>query len=181
LALSGSARKLTLVRVLVAGALAAVGFAAEAGAQQLRPTVNGRAPCTVSRIIDGDTFQCEGGSRVRLLLVDADEAGQSVWADSATVLLERVMPVGARVRLEFDVELTDRYRRLLAYVYAGDVFVNRELARRGLAHVVVIQPNVSRLEEIRAAADSARNARRGLWSGSAYECTPADWRAGRCR
>lgn len=147
----------------------------------IRPVIGGSAPCTVSRIIDGDTFACEGGSRIRLLLVDADEPGQSVYADSATLLVTRLMPVGTGVRLEFDVDLVDRNERLLAFVYSDTVFVNRELVRRGLAQVAVVPPNVGRVEVIRAAADSARLERLGVWSGSAFECTPADYRAGRCR
>src|SRR5690606_3944450 len=99
------------------------------------PTPNGSATCTVQRIIDGDTFVCDGGSRVRLLIADAPEVGQSVYADSATMLLRSLMPVGATVRLSFDVSGFDRYRRVLAYVHAGDVFVNRELVRRGYAQV----------------------------------------------
>lgn len=147
----------------------------------ITPTPNGSAPCTVSRIIDGDTFVCDGGSRVRLLISDAPEPGQGVHADSATLLLQHLMPVGSTVRLEFDVSAHDRYRRVLAYVHAGDVLVNRELVRRGFAHVAVYPPDVKWLDLLRAAADSARAERVGVWSGSAFECTPADWRARRCR
>jgi endonuclease YncB( thermonuclease family) len=146
----------------------------------IQPRIGGSAPCTVARVVDGDTFVCEGGSRVRLLLVDADEVGQSVYADSAALLIQRLMPPGTRVRLEFDVELHDRYRRVLAYAYADSVLVNRELVRRGLAHVTVYPPNVRLVDVMRAAADSARREMRGIWAGSAFECTPAEWRAGRC-
>jgi micrococcal nuclease len=141
---------------------------------------DGTATCIVSWISDGDTFMCEGGSRVRLLIADAPETGQGPYADSATLLLERLVPLGSPVRLEFDVQVRDQYQRLLAYAYAGDLFVNRELVRRGLAHVEVYPPNVREVDALRAAADSARAERRGLWSGSAFECTPADYRAGRC-
>jgi micrococcal nuclease len=147
----------------------------------ITPTPGGTAECVVSRIIDGDTFHCEGGSRVRLLIADAAETGQSEYADSAVLMLERYMPVGARVRLEFDVAGFDWFRRVLAYVHVDGVFINRELVRRGLAHVEVYPPNVRWVDEIRAAADSAKHEKRGVWSGSAFECTPADHRAGRCR
>ena len=147
----------------------------------IMPLLGRRPDCVVSRIIDGDTFACEGGSRVRLLIIDAPERGQGVYADSAALLLERLMPVGSRVRLEFDVEGRDRWRRLLAYVYVGDVFVNRELVRRGMAQVAVYPPNVREVDVLRAAADSARAERLGLWSGSAFECAPADSRSGLCR
>jgi micrococcal nuclease len=136
--------------------------------------------CTVLRIIDGDTFVCDGGRRIRLLLVDTDERNQSVYADSALMLVERLMPAGSRVRLEFDVARFDRYRRVLAYVYADSLFVNREIVRRGMGHVVVFPPNVRSVDSMRAAADSARQEKLGIWSGSAFECTPADFRARRC-
>ena len=137
--------------------------------------------CVVARIVDGDTFTCADGARVRLLLIDAPERGQGVYADSASRLLGRLAPVGSRVRLERDVRALDQYRRLLAYVYAGDVFVNRELVRRGMALVTVYPPNVRLVEPLRAAADSARAEGLGLWADPALRCTPADWRAGRCR
>jgi endonuclease YncB( thermonuclease family) len=41
-------------------------------------------------------------------------------------------------------------------------------------------PNVKYVDRFRAVSDSAKEARVGLWSGSAFECLPADSRAGRC-
>lgn len=147
----------------------------------IRPEIGGRADCVVSRIVDGDTFECRGGSRIRLLLIDTDELGQSKWADSATAFLKRRMPVGSRVLLEFDIELFDRYDRILAYVRKDDRFINHELVRRGLAHIYVLPPNVAHADLLRAAADSARAEWRGMWAQDPFACTPSDYRAGRCR
>jgi len=158
----------------------APGCAPQLATESIEPAVGGSATCVVSRIVDGDTFDCQGGSRIRLLLVDTDEQNQSAFADSATALLSRLAAPGSEVRLEFDVALRDRYDRLLAYVYKDGVFVNRELARRGLAHALVLPPNVREVTTIRAASDSARAERIGVWSGSAFECTPVDFRNGRC-
>lgn len=146
----------------------------------ITPTPNGSARCVVARIIDGDTFQCEGGSRVRLLIADTDEIGQSIYADSAVSLLERWMPVGSTVRLEFDLDGHDRYGRLLAHVHAGEVFVNRELLRRGFARVELYMPNVKHVEVLRAARDSARAERLGVWSSSAFACAPVAYRRQQC-
>jgi endonuclease YncB( thermonuclease family) len=147
----------------------------------IRPTNNGTAECVVTRIVDGDTFTCGGGNHVRLLIADTDEIGQSVYADSAVMLLARLIPVGTRVRLEFDIDGYDRNRRLLAYVYAGALFVNRELVRRGFAQIAAYPPNVREVDAMRAAADSARRDRLGVWRSRAFECAPADYRSGRCR
>lgn len=159
---------------------AARGCAPQLDTALIRPMIGGSAPCTVARIVDGDTFTCEGGSRVRLLLVDAAEIGQGPYADSALTLVEALMPPGTRVRLDFDIELFDRFDRVLAYVYADSLFVNREIVRRGMGRVVIYPPNVRLVEVMRAAADSARLERLGIWAGTAFECTPEDARAGRC-
>jgi micrococcal nuclease len=145
------------------------------------PSAGGTAYCTIARVGDGDSFTCEGGTRVRMLLIDAPELAQRPWGDSARAFAEALLPVGSRVRLEFDVRPRDQYRRLLAYVYIDSVFVNREIVRHGMGVVVVFPPNIRMIDTIRAAADSARAERRGLWDGSAFDCLPASFRAGRCR
>jgi micrococcal nuclease len=145
-----------------------------------RIVAGGSLTCVVERVVDGDTFVCEGGERVRLLLIDTPELAQRFGSAVREEAL-RMIPPGARVRLDFDVETRDRYGRLLAYVWADSVLVNRELVRRGMALVAVYPPNVRHVETMRAAADSARAERKGVWSGSAFQCTPSDFRAGRCR
>ena len=117
----------------------------------------------VSRVVDGDTFACSSGDVVRLLLIDSPEIAEHALADSARRALLALIPLGTPVRLEFDVELHDRYDRLLAYVYRGSEFVNRLIARSGLATSIVIPPNVKHVQVIRAAVDSAQRERIGLW------------------
>lgn len=69
------------------------------------------------------------------------------------------------MRLQFDIAGHDRYGRLLAYVHAGDVFVNRDLVRRGLAQVAVYPPNAQWVGVLRAAADTARLERGWAYGG----------------
>jgi micrococcal nuclease len=146
------------------------------------------AACVVERVVDGDTFVClpelrsgAGGERVRLLLIDTPELAQRPFGAAARDTAAALLPPGTRVRLELDVSARDRFGRLLAYVWVDSVMVNRELVRRGMAVVAVYPPNVRHVDALRAAADSARSERRGLLSGSAFDCAPADYRAGRCR
>jgi endonuclease YncB( thermonuclease family) len=137
--------------------------------------------CIVARVIDGDTIECRGGTRVRFLLIDAPERDQGPFGVIATRGLQLLMDAGTELRLELDVQEYDRYRRLLAYAYLPDGrMVNELMVREGLAVVSVYPPNVKHVERMRAAAAEARNERRGLWSTSAFECVPADHRAGRC-
>jgi len=144
-------------------------------------TIGGSATCRIARVIDGDTFECDGGERVRLLLIDTPELDQGPYGAAARDTAALLLPAGDSVRLEFDVEVRDRYERLLAYAYVDSMLVNRALVRRGMAVVSVYPPNVRLVELLRAAADSARAEGVGLWSGSAFACLPADYRAGRCR
>ncbi|MFC1968894.1 thermonuclease family protein [Chloroflexota bacterium] len=119
---------------------------------------------TVIKVIDGDTIVIEGGYRVRYIGIDTPEIRprEEAYAIEAWQA-NRQMVEGKRVRLEKDVSETDRYDRLLRYVYVEDFFVNAELVRVGLARVISYPPDTryqSLLEEVE---DEARRAGRGIW------------------
>jgi micrococcal nuclease len=73
------------------------------------------------------------------------------------------------VRLRTDVELRDRYGRLLAYVerLPDGLFVNAELVRRGYATPLAIAPDTRHAARFAALARQARRAGRGLWRSCA--------------
>jgi micrococcal nuclease len=120
------------------------------------------ALCT--RVVDGDTIVIEGGERVRYIGIDTPEMdGREPGAEAATEA-NRELVEGRTVRLVLDVEHRDQYGRLLAYVYADDVFVNAELVRRGLAQIVTYPPNVRHEAQFRSLQREARQAGRGLWA-----------------
>jgi len=77
--------------------------------------------------------------------------------------LNRLLVMGKTVRLELDVRERDRYRRLLAYVYVGDLMVNAELVRLGYAHAMTVPPNVAHASRFVSLERQAREAGRGLW------------------
>lgn len=136
--------------------------------------------CRVTRIVDGDTVHCDR-LRIRLLLIDAPERKQAPFGRRATEALARLVPMGSTVRLEYDVDRTDRYGRTLAYLYTPNgTFVNEAMVREGYAVPLVYPPNVRHVERIRAAAAAARRARAGLWAVDAFACLPVDARKGRC-
>jgi micrococcal nuclease len=81
---------------------------------------------------------------------------------------KRLLPPGTGVRLVRDVEARDVYGRLLAYVYLPrpgrpPLFVNAELARRGLARTLTIPPNDSFAPLFARLAGRAGVRGRGLW------------------
>ena len=140
--------------------------------------------CIVRRIIDGDTFEC-GISRarfsVRLLGIDAPEARQRPFGPRATARLQKLLPIRSKVLLELDVRERDRYGRVLAYVWTNDaLMVNEEMLRAGFALVDIEPPDVKYAEALRAAAREAQDARAGLWTTNAFDCTPAQFRRKKC-
>ncbi len=127
------------------------------------------------RVIDGDTVELAGGRLVRYLGIDTPEVRRrqgSGWVvDPEPFGVEasafnRRLVEGRRVSLEYDAQTSDRFGRILAYVYVDDVMVNAELLRAGLAEPLIIPPNVEHSEEFRALAEEARREQRGLWGGS---------------
>lgn len=130
------------------------------------------APVGVKRVIDGDTIELIGGERVRYLGIDAPELHRKVkgrWVEVKEPFSEeayernRDLVEGKGVRLEFDREIRDRYRRLLAYVFVGDEMINVELIEAGLVRVRIHPPN-SRYEDLFNQEERlARTGKKGLW------------------
>ncbi|HUF31046.1 MAG TPA: thermonuclease family protein [Gemmatimonadaceae bacterium] len=138
--------------------------------------------CTVTDVVDGDTFRCGNAGRVRLLLIDTPERDQEPWGERARGALMAILPTGSTAWLETDVQVRDRYGRMLAYVYRTDgLQVNELMVRNGFAEVLVYPPNVRHVDVLRSAREAAREAGRGLWSTEAFACSPRDHRAGRCQ
>jgi len=111
--------------------------------------------------------------KVRYIGIDTPEVhhptrGEEPGGRAATEINRSL--VGDRpVRLEPDVQLRDRYGRLLAYVWVtrpdgAELMVNAELVRLGYAQVLTVPPNVRHAELFRKLAAEAREQRRGLWA-----------------
>jgi micrococcal nuclease len=139
----------------------------------------------VVSIIDGDTIKVLYNGKkesVRLIGIDAPESRKNgkAFKDSArtsrdiNVIIEQgreakkyvrtLVTKGDEVRLEFDVEKRDRYRRLLAYVYLADGrMLNDVIIRNGYASPLTIAPNVRYRNKFLASYRYARAHGLGLW------------------
>jgi micrococcal nuclease len=132
----------------------------------------------VTEVVDGDTIKVSIGGdvyTVRYIGIDTPETvhptrGVEPYGAEASAANRRLVE-GQTVRLERDVSETDRYGRLLRYVWVGDVMVNAELVRLGYAQVSTYPPDVARQEEFSRLEAEAREAGRGLWA-DAPEPTP---------
>jgi endonuclease YncB( thermonuclease family) len=126
----------------------------------------GAVAAQVTGITDGDTITVKMGGKqykVRYILMNTPETDEP-FGDEATAA-NRALVMGKTVYLLKDVSETDRYGRLLRYVYLPDgLFVNAELVRAGWAQVATFPPDIAKEAEIRAAQQEAMNAGRGLWA-----------------
>ena len=161
---------------LLSLALAATPLACGAQQQEARPQDN----CIVGTVADGDSFRCEDGRRVRLIGIDSPESQQRPYGDRARQALLELLTAGAAVRLETDVAPTDRYGRVLAYVWIGPVLVNEAMVRNGWAVLYTVPPNVKYADRLTRAQNEARAHGAGLWSQRGFECLPSDFRRKLC-
>ncbi len=130
------------------------------------------APATplVTRVIDGDTIEVNIGStmhRVRYIGIDTPElddkrAEYCALAQEAT-RYNRQLIEGKNVRLEKDVSETEKYGRLLRYVYVDDIFINAELVRQGLAWAKTYEPDTMYQDTLEKAESEARQDKIGIW------------------
>lgn len=119
----------------------------------------------VSRVIDGDTIEIETGQQLRYIGIDTPERGQCLGDAASDKNKELVL--GKKVRLEKDISETDRFGRLLRYVWLDNVLVNEELVRSGFAKVSTFPPDVKYVERFLALEREARAAKKGLWDPNA--------------
>ena len=119
---------------------------------------------TVRRVVDGDTFETTTGRKVRLIGINTPERKSNDPLNEEATQLLRDLVEGKEVTLEFDEEETDQYQRTLAYVHVGDLFVNGEIVRQGLAYCYTWRPNTAHEGEFVTWQKEAREADRGLWS-----------------
>lgn len=158
--------------------MATLGCAVEADGPT--PPANMEA-CRVTRVVDGDSLECDPVGRIRLFGIDAPELAQPPFGTASLEALERMTPHGSQVWLEQDVELRDSYGRALRYVWAGDQMVNWSMVRAGYAVLLTYPPNVRHVEALQDAQDAAQRDRSGLWATDGFACTPRDFRHDACR
>lgn len=133
----------------------------------------------VVKIVDGDTIDVDLGNgnikRVRYIGIDTPESVDpkkpvQCFSKEATAKNKELVENGI-VGLEKDVSETDRYGRLLRYVYMGDLFVNKVLVSEGYAHAASFPPDIKYQSEFKDAEGNARTQNKGLW-GKCNQASP---------
>jgi len=116
----------------------------------------------VSRIIDGDTIEIDSGKRVRLIGIDSPERGAPFYFESKKGLEDMILK--KQIRLEKDVSETDKYGRLLRYIYLENTFVNLEMLKQGYAVAWTVPPDVKNSSKFISAEKEAREKGLGVWA-----------------
>ena len=136
----------------------------------------------VERAVDGDTLKLSDKRRVRLIGVDTPELhySEKLLRDSKRTRkdIKEIQVLGAKaadftrelcegkhVRIETDVRKTDKYGRLLAYIYLEDgTFVNAKILEEGYGQVMTIPPDVKYADYFLKLEREARKSGKGLWA-----------------
>ncbi|MFQ5915085.1 MAG: thermonuclease family protein [Nitrospinota bacterium] len=120
----------------------------------------------VLSVTDGDTFKIG----VRLIGVDAPETRHprkpvQFYGKEAREFLRKKI-AGKTIRLEIGREPSDRFGRLLGYVFLpGGVFLNALLVSEGYARASPHPPNLRHANLFQELERKARAQRKGMWSG----------------
>jgi len=129
----------------------------------------------VVKVIDGDSVQLDTGEQVRYIGINTPEfsdkynnykkqecfASEAKKANTALVLNQEV-------ELAKDISETDKYNRLLRYVYVEDEMINDFLIRWGFAKIDTVPPDTKFSQQFADAQKEAQGNHRGLWS----KCQP---------
>lgn len=161
-----------------------------AAAQNLQENTPNSQPqlieAQVTNVVDGDTLDVliNGKQyRIRIIGVDTPETkhpSQPVMCfgvEATQKTQELIALADSQVLLEKDVSETDRYDRLLRYVWLkhpdGTRMLNEELVKWGYAQVSTYPPDVKYQELFLASQREAREQSRGLWAACGEFGVPA--------
>ena len=126
----------------------------------------------VTKVVDGDTIVVNDQLTVRFIGIDTPETvdprrpvgcfGKEASNETKSLLS------GKEVILQKDVSDTDKYKRILRYIYlplpdGRTLFVNDYLVREGFAKVMTYPPDFKFNEQLREAEREAKEDKRGLW------------------
>jgi micrococcal nuclease len=132
------------------------------GGAIISPPPAGGEVAQVVRIIDGDTIDVSyNGSefRVRYIGMNTPERDEVCFQEATDA--NAALISGQTITMVRDTSDTDRFGRLLRYIYVGDVFVNATLVNDGWAENAEFPPNTQHADLFRQLEQGAAAANRG--------------------
>jgi endonuclease YncB( thermonuclease family) len=137
---------------------------------QSEPSIPGGEEASVVEIIDGDTIDVTMDGeiyRVRYIGVNTPERNESCYQEATAANTNLVYQ--QVVTLVRDVSETDRYDRLLRYIYVGGTFVNAALVEQGWAEAKDYPPDSAQADYLDSLEASAYSQSLGCWGFGAFE------------
>ena len=138
--------------------------------------LGGRILVKVTNVVDGDTIKIETGETVRYIGVDTPETVHpskpiQCYGKEASIRNEKLVE-GKTIELEKDVSETDKYGRLLRYVWLDGTLINESLVREGFAKSSTYPPDVKYQDKFIEAQRLAQAEQKGLWGIACTAPTP---------
>jgi len=119
---------------------------------------------TVTRIIDGDNLELDSGKSIRLYGVGCPEKSQK-FSQEAIDLSTR-LSLNQQITIDYQPNYqTDKWGRILGYVFIDDTFLNEELIRQGYCQVTIYEKRakLKYQDELIQAQDQAKQEKLGRW------------------
>jgi micrococcal nuclease len=126
---------------------------------------------TVVSVTDGDTIRVDinGENKpVRLIGINTPELSHpsepvQCYSQEAKKALENLI-LNKEVTLEIDISETDKYNRLLRYIWIDEILVNEYMTQNGYAFSSSYPPDTKYQSRIKAGEDYAKANSLGLWA-----------------
>ena len=130
--------------------------------------------CT--RVIDGDTIEIKDDTgktfKVRYIGIDTPENGDNYFEEAKEANEKLVL--NETIKMYKDVSETDKYGRLLRYIYIGDIFVNAYLVENGFAMASTYPPDVKYSDYFAELQNAAQSKGLGFWGIEIVEETTTE-------
>ncbi|ELY1999534.1 thermonuclease family protein [Enterococcus faecalis] len=137
-----------------------------------------RIPADFVRHVDGDTtvLKIEGKEhKVRFLLIDTPETVKpntkvQPYGLESSKRTKELLSTASEITFEYDSgNKTDRYGRVLGYIFVDGTLLQKTLVSEGLARVTYVkEPNTKYLLELEEEQEKAKNKSVGIWSIPGY-------------
>ena len=119
-----------------------------------------RKQIKVERVIDGDTFISQEGDYIRLAGIDAPEYPNQCLSQEAK---ERLTELISGEEIKIERVKKDKFGRTMAFVFKGQLFIDRILLSEGLGRVLEKIDSRYQSELIKAEME-AKKLKKGIWS-----------------
>lgn len=130
-----------------------------------------------SSCVDGDTIKITSNNKiytVRMLAIDTPESvhptkGVEYYGKEASEYTCNLIKNAKKIELEYDdnSDKTDKYDRLLAWVFVDDILLQKELVANGYAKIAYLYDDYKYTEELETNQELASAKGIGIWDKEA--------------